>query len=326
MQFHRQGVISMLTTHKTLQPTVQSQTIWRHLETNMPIVFFDIETTGFHRDYSKLVSISFLELNDDMVRYHYYFNETGKEEQELLSAISPLLSSKYLVSFNGDGFDVPYLMHKYNQHKMTSPLTAAHNLDLMKVAKESLQLKRYKLKNIETELGILRTDTFSGLDCVEAYKLYLDTGDTALADKIALHNEEDTLNLMELLYRLLEQHSGIVEHYKPHYFEWRNLELALISLQLQGDFAILTFEPDQNMDEIHWYDDHGHILKTRKDGNLTRLDITLPVEHHSVDGFELSLGRHLKGNPGARVISVDGRPLYVNLHSVLNQLQRIMNV
>jgi len=315
----------MLTTQKTLQPSKETNFITRHLEVNSPMVFFDIETTGFHRDYSKLVSISLIQLSEDQVYYYYFFNETGKDEKDILTAAQTLLSSKYLVSFNGDAFDVPYLMHKYAKHGLNSPLTVARNLDLMKVAKASLHLDSYKLKSIEAALGIHRTDTLSGLDCIDAYNSFLESGDRSHADKIALHNEEDTLNLLELMYRLLEHHSGIVELYKPHYFEWRDMELNLISLQLQGDFATFTFEPDQSLEEIHWYDDRGHIFKTHLSGNMPRLEVTLPVEHHSVDGFDLSIGLYLEGQSRMRVISVDGHPLYENMPNLLRHMDQLMD-
>lgn len=314
----------MITTHKRLQPSPESHFIARHLEADSGVVFFDIETTGFHRDYSKLVSISLIEMLEEDLHYHYFFNETGKEEADILTAAHTLLSSKYLISFNGDAFDVPYLMHKYAKHGIDTPLTTARNLDLMKVAKASLHLDSYKLKSIEAALGIHRTDTLSGLDCIEAYKQHLETGDPVHADKIALHNEEDTLNLIQLMYRLLEHHSGVVELYKPHYFEWRDSEVNLISLKLQGDFATLVFEPDQNIDEIHWYDDRGHIFKTNHTGAVPRLEITLPVQHHSVDGFDLSTGLYLSGQPRQRVISVDGHPLYENVPNILLHMEHLM--
>jgi len=314
----------MMTTQKSLQPSKESQFIARHLEVDSPVVFFDIETTGFHRDYSKLVSISLIELHQDQLNYYYFFNETGKDEKDILTAAHALLSSKYLISFNGDAFDVPYLMHKYAKHGLTAPLTVARNLDLMKVAKASLHLDSYKLKSIETALGILRTDTLSGLDCIDAYNNFLETGDHSYADKIELHNEEDTLNLLELTYRLLEHHSGVVELYKPHYFEWREMELNLISLKLQGDFAIITFEPDQNTEDMHWYDDRGHIFKTHLSGTVPRLVVTIPVEHHNVDGFDLSIGQYLEGQSRMRVISVDGHPLYENMPNLLRHMDQLM--
>lgn len=316
----------MLITQKALLPSKESHFIARHFDTDLPMVFFDIETTGFHRDYSKLVSISLIELHGDQLSYHYYFNETGKEEKDILIAAQALLSSKYLISFNGDAFDVPYLMHKYANHGLPSPLTVARNLDLMKVAKASLHLDSYKLKSIETALGIHRTDTLSGLDCIDAYKNFLETGDLSYADKIALHNEEDSLNLLELMYRLLEHHSGVVELFKPHYFEWRNMELNLISLKFQGDFATLTFEPDHSIEEIHWYDERGHIFKTHSSGAVPRLEVTLPVEHHNVDGFDLSVGLYLHGQSSFRVVSVDGHPLYDNVPKLLQHMDQIMGI
>lgn len=314
----------MWITTKTLEPTEESHFIARHIDISSPIVFFDIETTGFHRDYSKLVSISMIELIQDRLTYVYLFNETGKEEAPILKEAAGLLSAKYLISFNGDAFDIPYLMHKYAKHGLSVPLTTAKNLDLMKVAKACLHLDSYKLKKIEIALGIQRTDTLSGEECVEAYKAFIETGNTRLADQIALHNEEDTLNLMALTHRLLVHHSGVLELFKPHYFDWRDGELNLIAFELKGDFAVLTFEPTNILEEIHWYDERGHIFRTHKSGNLSRLEVTLPVEHHNVDGYDLSVSPSILGLPRAKVVSVDGHPLYENLPGVLRLMDQLM--
>lgn len=316
----------MWTYQKAFEKTETYDIIHRYFDTDEPLLFFDIETTGFHRDFSKLVSISMLELSKLGLNFHFYFNSTGKEEASLLEAVSPLLASKHLVSFNGDAFDIPYLLHKFKVHNLQSPLTVARNLDLMKVSKEILHLDSYKLKNIETALGILRTDTLSGLDCIDAYKLFLDTGDQSQADLIACHNEEDTLNLMTLLARLLEHNSTVVERYRPHYYSWQDLEINLVDLRLQGDFAIFRFEPDRPLN-IQWYDKLGHIIRsTSDDFNVERLEITLPVQKHDVDGFDLYVGTYLKGNPGSRVLSVDGRPLFDNLAGILRQLEMWMGM
>lgn len=315
----------MWTYQKTFDKTATFDHIKRHFNSNEPLLFFDIETTGFHRDYSKLVSISMLELSHDALNFHFYFNDTGNEERDLLIAASPLLASKCLVSFNGDSFDIPYLLHKFALHKLPAPLSVAKNIDLMKVAKEVLRLPSYKLKNIEIALGIARTDTLSGLDCVAAYQDYLSSHDHRQAELIANHNEEDTLNLMTLLSRLLEHNAAALERYKPHYYTWQNYELNLVSLSLQGDFATLNFESDRPMN-IHWYDNLGHILKSSSKLNTTeKLELTLPVEKHCVDGFDMIIGTHLKGNPGSRVLAIDGRPIYQNLTGILHQFERLVN-
>ena len=54
-----------------------------------------------------------------------------EEEQELLKAFSAFAESKaQLIHFNGNSFDIPYLVSRYEKHRLSNPLSCKNSLDL----------------------------------------------------------------------------------------------------------------------------------------------------------------------------------------------------
>lgn len=181
------------------------------------LLFFDIETTGFHRERDHITSITFLVLEDvqkspldttrlnlDLSSGHFakitqIFCESITDELQLLIASKEILESYPIyVTYNGHAFDIPYLKTKYQYYNILILLNKCMSIDLYSISKKILKLSSYTLKNVEIALGIHRTDTISGSECVQLYDTFLKTGDFTLARLILNHNIEDVLNMLEL--------------------------------------------------------------------------------------------------------------------------------
>jgi uncharacterized protein len=104
-----------------------------------------------------------------------------------------------LVTFFGSVFDVPYLRAKFPDLRFP-----ALHFDLCFAARR-LAL-RGGLKHIEQELGIERNTTISGLDGLDAVRLWSQwrRGDTIARDTLLTYNQADTENLVLLADRLYE--------------------------------------------------------------------------------------------------------------------------
>ena len=75
--------------------------------------FFDIETTGFSPTYTSLYLIGCAHRVGDDFIITQYFAETKEEEGAILSAfLQELCHYQTVISFNGLGFDIPYLKKK----------------------------------------------------------------------------------------------------------------------------------------------------------------------------------------------------------------------
>lgn len=159
------------------------------------LLFFDIETTGFSGDTSSLYLIGCTWHRDGKWNMTQYFADGPQAEREALTAFFDLLQHyKVLVHFNGDGFDIPYLLKRCAHHKLNYSFDGVVSLDIYKKIrplKKLLGLDSLKQKAIERFLGVDRTDVFSGGELIEVYKEYLRSRDERLFHLLILHNEDD---------------------------------------------------------------------------------------------------------------------------------------
>lgn len=167
------------------------------------ILFFDIETTGFSGDYSNLYLIGCTYYRDGCWNLIQWFADTAGSEEDLLDAFFTFLKQfRTLVHFNGDGFDIPYLMKRCRHFNLPYGFSAVESVDIYKKIKpyrRLLGLDSLKQKAIEQFLGISRTDKYSGGQLIAVYQDYLVTHETFLYDLLILHNEDDLKGMPAIL-------------------------------------------------------------------------------------------------------------------------------
>jgi hypothetical protein len=116
---------------------------------------------------------------------------------------------KYLITFFGAGFDVPFL-----RESLGIRLSIPH-FDLCFAARR-LGIQG-GLKKLETLFGIEREDAVRGMNGYDAVKLWghAERGSSEALDLLLIYNREDTANLMRLadiLYRKLWDSTGIGDY------------------------------------------------------------------------------------------------------------------
>lgn len=167
------------------------------------VLFFDIETTGLSARSAGLYLIGMLTYTDKNWTLLQYFCEDVADEPAVLQAFFELLrTKKTLISYNGDGFDIPFLRHMLEQYGLPYSFDAVESFDLFKKfrpLKRLLNLPDLKLKSFERFLGIDREDRFTGGELIEVYFEWQKTKVPALLDTLLLHNAEDIANLPNLL-------------------------------------------------------------------------------------------------------------------------------
>lgn len=174
-------------------------------------LYFDIETTGFSAKNSMCYLIGCSFCQNGIYFYRQFFAEKPEEEKKIITEFLKLLSEyKYLVHFNGDGFDIPFLKERIRLLEL-SEVSDLKSIDLFKAAKSVsrlLKLENYKQKTIEKFLGIHREDNAGGGELIDVYKQFL-TKRTLREDNnieysmLILHNRDDICALPALSEILL---------------------------------------------------------------------------------------------------------------------------
>ena len=167
--------------------------------------FLDTETTGLAGGAGTLVFLTGIGVwEDEHLTLHLVFLRSPDEELAAMRYIEDVLDNATgIVSFNGNGFDLPLLETRFILNRMAPRWRALPHLDLLTVARQLWRdhLESRRLGVLETAiLRVQRTETDIESSLIPwLYRQYLDTGDTADMVRVFYHNRIDVLSLVSLL-------------------------------------------------------------------------------------------------------------------------------
>lgn len=166
-------------------------------------LFFDIETTGFSPSRTHVYMIGCASRTGEAIRIDQFFASSPTEENEVISAFLTYLEEyDTLITFNGVGFDIPYLKGRCEHFHLADPFSRFTFVDIFKEVsrmKFLLKLPNFKQKSIETFLGIEREDKFHGGELIDVYQSYVRSHSNEELYLLRQHNYEDVLNMPLLL-------------------------------------------------------------------------------------------------------------------------------
>lgn len=198
-------------------------------------IFFDIETTGFSPANTSLYMIGCARRKGDFICVDQFFADSPKEEHLLLSAFLELVRQyDTIISFNGIGFDIPYLKAKCSQFSIEEDFSEFSYIDIYKSVskfRHLFKLPNFKQKTVEKFLGIHREDLYSGGELINIYHSYVKTQDERQRELLQLHNYEDVIGMIDLLPVLT--------------YLWL----------FQGDFSVRTIEKNIYTDDTYYTKD-----------------------------------------------------------------------
>jgi len=167
------------------------------------VLFFDIETTGFSPATTQLYLIGCAKRHQDKMIIEQYFAESPEDESKILSTFLKTLSGyQTLITFNGIGFDIPYIKAKCDTYHLEEDFADKDYIDLFKIVsslKFLLKLSNYKQKSIELFLDIHREDIFDGGQLINIYQEYVQHPSEYQMYFLKQHNYEDVIGMLDLL-------------------------------------------------------------------------------------------------------------------------------
>ncbi|MDE6211989.1 MAG: ribonuclease H-like domain-containing protein, partial [Lachnospiraceae bacterium] len=189
-----------------VKQNLNSFTIGYPLEQIAPLeqfLFVDIETTGFTAKSSSLYLIGTAFYTEGSWQIRQWFCENPIEEAALLSDFFAFAASfTHLIHFNGNNFDLPYLLQKCAQHKLPHNFDSFDGIDLYKRIspyKAFLHIPNCKQKTLETLLGIQRKDLYHGGELIEVYQNYVQAPSEEARALLLLHNRDDMRGMLQIL-------------------------------------------------------------------------------------------------------------------------------
>ncbi len=166
------------------------------------ILYIDIETTGFTAKHSSLYLIGAAYYADGAYHLTQWFADAHDDEKNLLKAFFTFAADfSLLVHFNGDQFDLPYILQKCEQHHLLYDFSHLQSLDLYKKItpyKLFLNIPNCKQRTLEQFLGIHRMDPYNGGELINAYHAYRKTPSEDILAPILQHNADDVAGLILL--------------------------------------------------------------------------------------------------------------------------------
>lgn len=163
------------------------------------ILFFDIETTGLSSKNSFVYLISYGFFINEEFQLVQLFAENMQDELNILKEFEKALDGFLLLAqFNGNKFDIPYLLDRCKYHNIISGISSLEPFDIylyLKAYKKLLNIPNCKLKTFEKLLNIIREDKIDGGEAINEYYNYVKNKDSSSLDNCLLHNYEDVIYL-----------------------------------------------------------------------------------------------------------------------------------
>lgn len=185
--------------------TIEKKEHWRLFDIfKEEAACLDIETNGLMPEnggYTTMVGIY------DGHNYKCFLKNMNLTRENLKRELSRY---KYLITFYGSAFDIPFLKRSMPDLKFNVP-----HFDIC-FGSRRLGFKS-GLKRLETDFGIERHEAVKGMNGYDAVKLWEHArrGSSEALNLLTIYNKEDTVNLFkiaDIIYQRLKVKTGIEEY------------------------------------------------------------------------------------------------------------------
>lgn len=210
-------------------------------------LFFDIETTGFSAARTSLYLIGCAARKKNLLIVDQFFAETPADESDVLHAFLDYLKNfDTIITFNGIGFDIPYLTNKCQKYKISAPFSSYEYVDIYKMIsgfRFLFALPDLKQKTVEQFIGLNRQDMYNGGELIKVYQEYQKNPDEKLISLLKQHNYEDVIDMPKLLsvlsyVKLFDGAFTVTSINANEYVSYDGRPCRELLFSLQNDFSV----------------------------------------------------------------------------------------
>lgn len=166
-------------------------------------LFLDIETTGFSTSNTCLYLIGCLYFEEGKWKSIQWLADTYEEEWDILNAFFQFSAGfTHLIHFNGNNFDLPYILQKCTKYGFSYTFDHFEGIDIYRRTlpyRELIGLADCKQKTIEKFLHISRLTIYNGGDLISVFHDYVSAPSTEGRYLLLLHNGNDLRGMLEIL-------------------------------------------------------------------------------------------------------------------------------
>lgn len=231
-------------------------------------LFLDIETSGLNRQNDIVISIGILYLDKQkQPTLKHWFLENKEEEKSLLESFLLFLSNyDTIYTYNGKGFDYPFLLSRMQYYSLdTKPFLRLQLIDVKECLKHFVR-NRIAL---EAMFSFKRQSSTTGKEVIKLYRTYLECHNPIYSTLIIKRQEDELRSLLAFyeLYDILLNFSNL------KYLESKEAEETLtVTLQASTPF---THSFNGNAFDLHFNYQEGSDL----------VYLTLPLLHTSLKHY-----------------------------------------
>lgn len=181
-------------------PVRESWRLWKGYCRHDQIALMDIETTGRTPGYDKITVIG---LSDGSIERAFVADRPLAGDEPLEAYTDAIKPYKLLVTYNGEGFDVPFIEKAF---RATNYHCEQPHLDLMWPAR-ALGLTG-GLKDMEKQIGITRAGDIAdmrGNEAITLWGAWKQRGDRAAYEKLVTYCKADCTNLKDFADHVYEK-------------------------------------------------------------------------------------------------------------------------
>lgn len=182
------------------------------------ILFFDIETTGLNSKTSQVFLIGLVFFQADIKKWKLlqFLMEKNCEEEEkkVLKSFSSFIKNKLqIIHFNGNSFDIPYLISRFQKYQLDNPFSNKVSIDLyrkfLRIPAFFKQMPNHTQKAFEDLTNYPRKDLLSGKEMIKLYHAYIKMPSKEKKELLLQHNYDDLMGMLSIFPILnLEQLSN----------------------------------------------------------------------------------------------------------------------